>query len=130
MNLIWNQSGAFMAINLSIKNVPDAVADALRARAEQNHRSLQGELMAILERSVSDRMISPLVEVRADVARTALAQNTPGVATPKLSIDEVAARATKLFPKGTPSSADFIRAMRDGRYGEEWAKSGHQGATD
>lgn len=120
-----------MAINLSIKNVPDAVADALRARAEQNHRSLQGELMAILERSVSDPVTeTPAVGARADVARAAPAQNTPGVATPKLSIDEVAARATKLFPKGTPNSADFIRAMRDGRYGEEWAKSGRHSAPD
>jgi plasmid stability protein len=112
-----------LGINLSIKNVPDAVADALRARAEQNHRSLQGELMAILERSVSDSA-AMTVELRADVAR-ATAQNTP-----KLSIDEVAARATKLFPKGTPNSADFIRAMRDGRYGEEWAKSGQHSAPD
>ncbi len=111
-----------MAINLSIKNVPDAVADALRARAEQNHRSLQGELMAILERSVSE-----LAAAHTAVARTGLALNPTGPAAPKLSIDEVAARATKLFPKGTPNSADFIRAMRDGRYGEEWAKSGQHG---
>ncbi len=119
-----------MAINLSIKNVPDAVAEALRTRAEQNHRSLQGELMAILERSVSDPVAgTPAVGARVNVPRAA-AQNTPGVATPKLSIDEVAARATKLFPKGTPNSADFIRAMRDGRYGEEWAKSGQHGTPD
>ncbi|MGQ0510961.1 MAG: FitA-like ribbon-helix-helix domain-containing protein [Betaproteobacteria bacterium] len=38
-----------MAVNLSIKNVPEALAAKLRARAERNHRSLQGELMAILE---------------------------------------------------------------------------------
>ena len=36
-------------------------------------------------------------------------------------------RAAKLFPKGTPGPADFIRAMRDGRYGEEWAESGWHG---
>lgn len=113
-----------MAVNLSIKNVPDAVADALRARAERNHRSLQGELMAILERSVSDPAATAAAEVGADVTR-ATTQNTPG-----LSIDEVATRATQLFPKGTPSSADFIRAMRDGRYGEEWAKSGRHGTRD
>jgi hypothetical protein len=35
-----------MAVNLSIKDVPDALADRLRARAARNHRSLQGELMA------------------------------------------------------------------------------------
>lgn len=120
-----------MAINLSIKNVPDAVAGALRRRAEQNHRSLQGELMAILERSVANPVAgAPTVETRADVARATQARHTPGPVAPKLSIDEVAAHATKLFPKGTPNSADFIRAMRDGRYGEEWAKSGHHGATD
>jgi len=38
-----------MPVNLSIKNVPDALAAKLRKRAERNHRSLQGELMAILE---------------------------------------------------------------------------------
>lgn len=120
-----------MAINLSIKNVPDAVADALRKRAEQNHRSLQGELMAIIERSVSDPVTTaPAAGARADVAPTAPAQNRSGVAAPKLSIDEVAARATKLFPKGTPDSADFIRAMRDGRYGENWTKSGRHGTPD
>lgn len=40
-------------INLSVKNVPEALATKLRARAERNHRSLQGELMAILEEAVS-----------------------------------------------------------------------------
>jgi plasmid stability protein len=34
---------------LSVKNVPDALAEALRHRAEHHHRSLQGELLAILE---------------------------------------------------------------------------------
>ncbi len=35
--------------HLSIKDVPAAWAEALRQRALQHHRSLQGELMAILE---------------------------------------------------------------------------------
>lgn len=38
-----------MSVNLSVKNVSEALATKLRARAERNHRSLQGELMAILE---------------------------------------------------------------------------------
>jgi antitoxin FitA len=38
-----------MPVNLSIKNVPEAMAAKLRERADRNHRSLQGELMAILE---------------------------------------------------------------------------------
>ena len=33
---------------LSIKNVPDEVLDKLRARAARHHRSIQGELMAVL----------------------------------------------------------------------------------
>lgn len=43
-----------MAVNFSIKNVPEALAEKLRGRAERNHRSLQGELMAILEAAASD----------------------------------------------------------------------------
>ena len=39
-----------MAVNLSIKNVPDEVVDHLRARARANRRSLQGELLALVER--------------------------------------------------------------------------------
>ena len=41
-----------MAVNLSIKNVPDDVAANLRVRAARNHRSIQGELMAILEEAL------------------------------------------------------------------------------
>jgi plasmid stability protein len=43
-----------MAVNLSVKNVPEAMAAKLRGRAERNHRSLQGELMAILEAAASE----------------------------------------------------------------------------
>ena len=49
-NDFWKRHfGSIMAVSLSIKNVPEAIAVKLRARAERNHRSLQGELMAILE---------------------------------------------------------------------------------
>ena len=41
-----------MPVNLSVKNVPDTLAERLRRRAEQAHRSLQGELMVILEEAV------------------------------------------------------------------------------
>lgn len=40
-----------MAVNLSIKDVPDELAERLRQRAARNHRSLQGELMAIVEQA-------------------------------------------------------------------------------
>ena len=39
-------------MNLSIKRVPEDVVERLRERARLNHRSLQGELMSILEESV------------------------------------------------------------------------------
>ncbi|MFW6089857.1 MAG: FitA-like ribbon-helix-helix domain-containing protein [Gemmatimonadota bacterium] len=42
-------------MNLSIKNVPDELADRLRRRADAAHRSMQGELMAILEAALEDR---------------------------------------------------------------------------
>lgn len=44
-----------MPVDLSIKKVPDDVAERLRARARHNHRSLQGELLSILEEAVEVR---------------------------------------------------------------------------
>ena len=35
--------------SLSIKNVPEELVERLRVRAKGHHRSLQGEIMAILE---------------------------------------------------------------------------------
>ena len=57
-----------MSINLSIKNVPESLADALRARAQSHHRSLQGELMSILEAAVGPGMTvqQPLAEHSLD----------------------------------------------------------------
>ncbi len=58
-----------MAVNLSIKNVPDHIAEKLRERAAKHHRSLQGELVAILEESIArEQVLTPaqlLAEVRA-----------------------------------------------------------------
>jgi plasmid stability protein len=50
-----------MPINLSIKNVPDELAAQVKKRAAKNHRSLQGELVAIIESAVkNDKLLSPL----------------------------------------------------------------------
>lgn len=63
-----------MPVNLSIKNAPEDVVQRLRERAERHHRSLQGELMAIIEAAVrDDRPASPetiLAEVRQLGLRT------------------------------------------------------------
>ncbi len=49
-----------MPVTLSIKNVPDHLAERLRRRAARHHRSLQGELLAILEEAAAaDRPLSP-----------------------------------------------------------------------
>jgi plasmid stability protein len=69
-----------MPVNLSIKTVPDDIADRLRRRAERHHRSLQGELMAILEEAV--RVPQPLTPdgVLAEVRRLGLATPSESVA--------------------------------------------------
>ena len=41
-------------MNLSIKNAPEDVVARLRERARQHHRSLQGELLAIIEAAARD----------------------------------------------------------------------------
>ncbi|MCH8206551.1 MAG: Arc family DNA-binding protein [Chloroflexi bacterium] len=47
-----------MTINLSIKKVPEQVVERLRERARHHHRSLQGELLVILEESLSPRRLT------------------------------------------------------------------------
>jgi plasmid stability protein len=54
-----------MSVTFSIKTVSDDLAEALRERARRNHRSLQGELTAILEDAVGGRPF----EARALLAR-------------------------------------------------------------
>jgi antitoxin FitA len=63
-----------VAVTLSIKNVPEGVLLQLRAQAQRNHRSLQGELMAILEAALAQRRLSP-AEVHERV--TAIGLRTP-----------------------------------------------------
>ena len=55
-----------MPVDLSIKRVPDHLVQRLRERAATNHRSLQGELMAMLEEHVipEDRLTpAQLIEI-------------------------------------------------------------------
>ena len=43
-----------MPVDFSIKQVPDDIARRLRERARRHHRSLQGELRAVLESAVAE----------------------------------------------------------------------------
>lgn len=61
-----------MPVNLSIKNVPDDVVERLRARAARHRRSLQGELLAIVEAAVSPPAQLAPEEVLAEIRRLQL----------------------------------------------------------
>ncbi|MBI2171553.1 MAG: Arc family DNA-binding protein [Chloroflexi bacterium] len=77
-----------MPVNLSVKSVPDELAEKVRERARRHHRSLQGEMMAILEEAVGPR---------------------------KLSLDEAENRLQALaFETGDDSTA-WVRELRDAR---------------
>jgi plasmid stability protein len=58
-----------MPVNLSIKNVPDEIAQKIKRRAAKNHRSLQGELISIIETAVvKNETMTPselLIEIRS-----------------------------------------------------------------
>ncbi len=74
-----------MPVNLSIKNVPDEIADQLRQRAEAHHRSLQGELMRILEEAVAGNRRITIGEARQLVRERGL--DTPSEAAAMIRAD-------------------------------------------
>ena len=61
-----------MAVNLSIKNAPDELVRLLKARAERHHRSLQGEMMAILDAAVREPEPLTPAQVLARVRQSGL----------------------------------------------------------
>jgi len=96
--------------NLSIKNVPDSLLTKLRERAARHHRSIQGELMALLAAGVA----SPATPGEPAEANEPLNARRAGTR----RIEEIAAehrnRWKKPFDKG-PRAVDVIRADRDAR---------------
>ena len=74
-----------MPVNLSIKNVPEELAERLRKRAAVSHRSLQGELMAILEEAVSEKRRMTIMEAMERVR--ALGLETGGEAVDMVRAD-------------------------------------------
>ena len=77
---LWSYNGT-MSASLSIKDVPDGIVRALRARAEANHRSMQGELMSILEAAVAPRPFQAMELLRRVRAR--------GLSTPADSVQMI-----------------------------------------
>lgn len=100
--------------NLSIKDVPEAWAEVLRQRAARNHRSLQGELLRIIEQAVQ-------ADFGDDVG--AIGAERPG-STPNSirrgwkTIEQFMVESRARYPKpilDQPLGVDIIRAERDAR---------------
>ena len=98
--------------NLSIKDVPEPLAEALRQRASRNHRSLQGELMAIIEAAIADQSHYDAVRNATRVVRGQPIRR--GWKTMDQVAAERAARGTR-FPPGLPTGTEIIRQDRDSR---------------
>lgn len=107
-----------MPVTLTIKNVPDALARRLRAQAAANHRSLQGELMAILEtvREAPEKLEQPVAAYRARRVRSAKAAEPP-MHGRKLTLAELWDLSKRIGPPSKGESTAIIRKMRDERYG-------------
>jgi antitoxin FitA len=69
-----------MPVNLSIKNAPDDVVERLRQRAERHHRSLQGELLAIIEAAAREDQPATASGILAEVRRLGLQTPSEGAA--------------------------------------------------
>lgn len=116
--------------NISVKDVPDAWARALRQRAARNHRSLQGELMSIIERAVQEP--APMADANSNQSLTAWPGSSGGRGTVVgfdrfghpitqqgwKTVEQVAAEMRAKFPEPVTDLAlgvDIIRADRDSR---------------
>lgn len=75
-------------MDLSIKGVPEEQVIRLRERAKANHRSLQGELRALIDEAT-------------------------GIICRKLSVDEIAAKVSRLGLTRRNEAAQLIRQDRD-----------------
>jgi plasmid stability protein len=104
--------------NLSIKDVPDALAEALRQRASRNHRSLQGELMAIIEQAALETGAPLPTHPGAPRIVGYDKQGFPIVRQGWKTVEQIAAELKMRFPEpidSGPSSIDIIREDRDSR---------------
>ena len=77
-----------MAVTLSIKNVPVKLVERLKRKAAMNKRSLQAELLAILEEAASPT---------------------------RLTVEELWQEARRLGPPTLGDSTKMIREDRDAR---------------
>jgi len=110
--------------NLSIKNVPEALAERLRQRAALNHRSLQGELMAIIQQAL-DTQVAESRPTAAVTNAAAGGYTAAGHAAARMrptagskTIAQIAAEHRARHPvplAASPRAVDILRAERDSR---------------
>jgi len=111
-----------MPVTLTIKQVPDRVADKLRVRAASSHRSLQGELMAILEEAVMQaapqarQTDPPAYRVKPAPKQPASSRTIPAHGK-RMTLTEAWERARRLGPPSKSESAAIVRKLRDERGG-------------
>lgn len=109
--------------NLSIKDVPEALAEALRQRAARNHRSLQGELMALLEAAVGQSALrEPAPPAYALAEAAAAAPGTVGTDDLLARLDAIVADSQ--WGKGPLLTREQANDRRLGRELEYLAKRG------
>ena len=79
-------NGVMATVTLSVKKVPADLAKRLKARAVLHHRSLQGELMAILDE-----------------------------ASRQMTVEDLSALVSRVGLRTPAESMSMVRAARDGR---------------
>jgi plasmid stability protein len=108
--------------NISVKDVPEAWAEALRQRAARNHRSLQDELMALIQCAVEPESAASAKQTSAQRRSTVVGFDRFG--NPILrqgwkTVEQVVAELKAKYPDGPVagqgSSIDMIREDRDSR---------------
>lgn len=109
-----------MPVDFSVKRVPDTVARGLRERAERNRRSLQRELLSILEAAAtpddgSARVAEPRPRPYA-ASKTGRHAGRNRVPAGRLTLDQLWQRARQFgSPIPGESATSLIRRDRDER---------------
>jgi plasmid stability protein len=95
--------------SLSIKDVPEDVVQRLRERAARNHRSLQGELMALITEAAAPE---------APVGAPGAAPRQAPKHRQGKSVAQIAREHRARWPapvSDVPRAVDIVRAERDAR---------------
>ena len=114
-----------VTVTLTIKQVPEPLARQLKRRAERNRRSLQKEMLSIMEDAARRSLPPPAVYLNLSEPVATYAPKRPaarragnapaGQPAGKLTLDQLWQRARKLGASMPSESAAIIRRDRDAR---------------